>query len=84
MFVLEMFNVIWIYWEVENKFYWVLDVFFNEDVCLIKYENGVENLLILCCLVFNIFKMDCVGKGSICCRCNDCVWDDFYLIELFE
>lgn len=52
------------HWAIENRFHWVLDVTFGEDLSRIRMGESAENMAVLRTLALNLLKQD-TSKSSL-------------------
>jgi predicted transposase YbfD/YdcC len=46
------------HWSIENKLYWVLDVSFDEDSCMIYREKAAANLAVIRHIALNMMRQE--------------------------
>jgi len=43
----EMLNAVRLYWDIENKLHWVLDIAFREDDSRVRMGHASENMAVI-------------------------------------
>lgn len=64
------------HWQIENNLHWILDVYFDEDLCKSRKDHSIENLALIRKICYNLIKLDTsLGKISTKRKMNMYSWD---------
>jgi len=52
----EMLNAVRLYWDIENKLHWVLDIAFREDDSRVRMGHASENMAVIRHMALNLLR----------------------------
>lgn len=69
------------HWGIENRWRWVLDVAFREDVSRVRKDHAPANFAILRHMALNMLKQEKSAKVGIQAKRLQAGWDENYLLS---
>jgi len=51
-----MLNAVRLYWDIENKLHWVLDIAFREDDSRVRMGHASENMAVIRHMALNLLR----------------------------